>query len=187
MTIQVAALLAALGVLLRALHYWVANMIPSWNSSGVQEQIGLAIVSIVDPLIWAVYFIAIWNALPSRAAGILAAILGLAEITWTGYSQRESLSLLSLDTITLTVGAVIPVLCWAMYLVLSWRWPLWYLLLFNLAQVGLSIYQIGTSYTVLQEFWREQPWQLLVAPLIWLTYWVTQTLFVYAAQKPQKA
>jgi hypothetical protein len=27
----------------------------------------------------------------------------------------------------------------------------------------------------------------LVAPLIWLAYWVTQTLFVFAAQKTQKA
>ncbi len=189
MTIQVAALLAAIGVLLRALHYWVANVIPSWNSSGVQDQIGLALVSTVDPLIWAAYFIAVWRALPSRIAGVLAALLGLAEIAWTGYQQRESLSLLSLDTITLAVGALLPVLCWAWYLIVRQKWPLWYLLLFSLLQVGLSVYQMAASYGVLQEFWREQPWQLLVAPVIWLTYWVTQTLFVYVAQraKPQNA
>jgi hypothetical protein len=187
MTIQVAALLAAVGVLLRALHYWVANMIPSWNSSGVHDQIGLALVSIVDPLIWTVYFVALWRAFQSRIPAVAAALLGLGEIGYTGYRQYESLSLLSLDTIALTLGALIPVLCWALYLLAAQRWPLWYLLLFNMAQGGLSIYQIVASYGVLQEFWRDQPWQLLVAPLIWLAYWVTQTLFVFAAQKTQKA
>jgi hypothetical protein len=183
MTIQLAALLAVIGVLLRALHYWVANLIPSWNSSGVLDQISLALVSIVDPLIWTYYFVTIWKNLPSRIAAALAAVLGIAEVCYTGYYQLDSLSWTSIETLTLVLGAVIPVLCWAVYLLAGKRFVLWYLLLFNLIQVGLTLYQMVSSNTYLQEFWRQEPWQLMVAPMIWLTYWVTQTLFVYAAQK----
>ncbi|MEO5924882.1 MAG: hypothetical protein ABIR70_13765 [Bryobacteraceae bacterium] len=183
MTIQLAALVAAIGVLLRALHYWVANMIPSWNSSGVMEQVSLALVSVVDPVIWTYYFVTIWRNLPSRLAAALAALLGLAEIGYTGYRQYETLSWVSLDTLLLLFGALIPVLCWAVYLLTGKKFVLWYLLLFNLLQVALSVYQIATSYSVMQEFWKQEPWQLLVAPLIWLIYWASQTLFVHAAQK----
>jgi hypothetical protein len=183
MTIQQAALVAAVGVLLRALHYWVANMIPSWNSSGVMEQISLALVSVVDPAIWTFYFVTIWRNLPSRLAAALAALLGFAEIGYTGYRQYESLSLFSLETLLLVFGALIPVLCWAVYLLAGKKFVLWYLLLFNLLQVGLSVYQMAASFGIMQEFWQQEPWQLLVAPLIWLIYWASQTVFVHAAQK----
>ncbi len=116
MTIQLGALIGRHRRAARALHYWVANMIPSWNSSGVHEQIGLALVSVVDPLIWTVCFVAVWRKAPEPHRGMPVCALGLAEIGYTGYRQWESLSMLSLDTLTLTLGALIPVLCWALYL-----------------------------------------------------------------------
>jgi hypothetical protein len=45
------------------------------------------------------------------------------------------------------------------------------------------VYQAGSSFPVIQSFWKEEPWQLLAVPVIWIFYWVTQTLFVRAAQK----
>lgn len=183
MTIQRAALWAAIGVLLRALHYWVANMIPSWNSSGVMDQVSLALVSVVDPLVWSLYFGTIWREWPNRIAALLAALLGLVELGFSGYRQWESLSWTSLDTIALLFGAVLPVVFWTLYLVFRWRFGLWYLLLFSLSQVSLFVYQMVSGWPQMQEFWREEPWQLLVAPLIWIFYWATQTLFVQAAQR----
>lgn len=182
MTIQKAALWAAIGVLLRGLHYWVANMIPSWNSSGSMEQVTLIMVAIVDPLVWTYYFVTIWRGLPKRIAAALALVLGLAEIGFAGYRQFDSLSLESLDTLAFFFGGVVPVLCWTLYL-LGRRLGLWYLLLYCLSQVALFIYQTGSSAGLIQEFWPEEPWQLLAAPLIWIAYWFTQTLFVRAAQK----
>jgi len=182
MTIQKAALWAAIGVLLRGLHYWVANMIPSWNSSGSIEQVTLIMVAIVDPLVWTYYFATIWRGLPNKIAAALALVLGLAEIGFAGYRQYDSLSLESLDTLAFVFGGVVPVLCWTLYL-LGRRFGLWYLLLYCLSQVALFVYQTGSSAALIQEFWREEPWQLLAAPLIWIVYWVTQTLFVWAAQR----
>ena len=183
MTIQRAALLAAIGVLLRGLHYWVANMIPSWNSSGSMEQVTLVTVAIVDPLVWAGYFVTIWRGLPNRIAAILAAILGLGEIVVAGYRQYDSFSLTSVDSLAFLFGGVVPVLCWTFYLLFGRRIGLWYLLLYSLSQVALFVYQPISIATLIGEYWREEPWQLLAAPSIWIVYWVTQTLFVRAAQK----
>jgi hypothetical protein len=183
MTIQRAALLAAIGVLLRGLHYWVANLIPSWNSSGSMEQISLVIVAIVDPVIWAYYFVTVWRGLASRVAAVLAAAVGLGEIGFAAYRQYDTLSFASLDTLAFLLGGVVPVLCWTLYLLAGWRPGLWYLLLAGLFQVALFVYQAGSSFPVIQSFWKEEPWQLLAVPVIWIFYWVTQTLFVRAAQK----
>jgi hypothetical protein len=182
MNLQQAALFAALGVLLRALHYWVANVIPSWNSSGVMEQVSLAQVAIVDPLIWTLYFASLWRGLSARVPALLAAALGLAQVSFVTYQLWDSLSLQSLGALTFLFGAVLPVLCWTLYLVFAKRPALWYLLLSNLVQAALIVYQVTQSWPLLQEYWTEEPWQLLAAPLIWLTYWTTQTLFVRAAQ-----
>jgi hypothetical protein len=128
--------------------------------------------------VWAYYFLS-----RSRIAAVLAAVLGLIEIGFSGYRQWELLSLESLDTVAFILGAVLPVVFWTLYLLLKWRFGLWYLLLFGLSQVALSVYGISNSAALIQQFWRDEPWQLLVAPLIWVVYWVTQTLFVRAAQK----
>jgi hypothetical protein len=181
MTIERAALFAAIGVLLRGLHYWVANMIPSWNSSGVMDQISLIDVAIADPLLWCLYFVTVWRGRPNRVAAILAALLVLAEIGFASYRQWPSFSLLSLDSLTFLIAAVLPVVFWAIYLVTGKRFGLWYLLLYGLLQTVLLAYQIVSSWPQVQQFWREEPWQLLAAPLIWMVYWVTQTLFVRAA------
>jgi hypothetical protein len=183
MTLQRAALLAAIGVLLRGLHYWVANMIPSWNSSGILEQVALINVAIIDPLVWAYYFGTIWRGIQSRTAAWLAAVLGLAEVAFAGYRQFETLSWESIDTLAFAFGAVLPVLLWAHYLLRGRSIGLWYLLLFSLSQVALSVYQVTSSWPLIQEYWSEEPWQLLIAPLIWIVYWATQTIFVRAAQK----
>ena len=187
MNLQRAALLAAIGVLLRGLHYWVANLIPSWNSSGVMDQIAVAQVAIVDPLVWTFYFGAVWRGAPSRLAAWLAAVLGVAEIAFVVYRQWELLSFASLDSIALLLGAVLPVFFWGLYLLLNVRVGLWYVLLFGLTQLAAFAYQMVTSWPEVQQYWREEPWQLLAAPLIWATYWVTQTLFVRAAQKDRKS
>lgn len=183
MTLKRAALLAAIGVVLRGLHYWVANLIPSWNSSGTMDQISVALVAIVDPLVWTFYFGALWRGIDSRVAAWLAALLGIGEIAFSGYRQWESLSFLSLDSIAFALGAVLPVLLWALYLIWKVRFGLWYLLLFGLTQLAAFAYQMSTSWPEVQQYWREEPWQLLAAPLIFSAYWVTQTLFVRAAQK----
>jgi len=182
MTIQRAALLAAVGVLLRGLHYWVANLIPSWNSSGVMEQVAVAMVAIVDPLVWSYYFVSVWRNWPKRIPGLLAAVLGIGEIGFAVYRQWESFSWMSLETMMFVFLAVIPVICWTFYL-LGKRLGLWYLLVSSLIQVALFVYQVVSSAATIAEFWSEEPWQLLVAPLIWIVYWMTQTLFVRAAQK----
>lgn len=181
MNLQQAALWAAIGVLLRGLHYWVANLIPSWNSSGVMDQISVALVAIVDPLVWTYYFGSVWRGFSTRVPGWLAALLGIGELVFAGYRQWESLSWASLDAVLLIFGAVLPVLFWTVYL-LGRRFGLWYLLVFSLFQVAVFVFQMVTSWPQTQQYWREEPWQLLAAPLIWMTYWVTQTLFVRAAQ-----
>jgi hypothetical protein len=182
MTLQRAALLAAIGVLLRGLHYWIANLIPSWNSSGSLEQATLLMVAVVDPLIWTVYFVTVWRGIPNRIAALLAAVLGLAEVAFAGRGQYELFSWTASHSLAFIFGGVVPVLCWTLYLS-GRRIGLWYLLLYCLSQVALFIYQTGSSASLIQEFWREEPWQLLIAPVIWIVYWVTQTLFVRAAQK----
>ncbi len=183
MTIQRAALFAATGVLLRGLHHWVANFIPSWNSSGVMEQISLIDVSIADPMLWTIYFASVWRGSPSRVAGALVAVLGLAEIGFACYRQWDTFSLLSLDSLTFFFIAVLPVVCWAYYLLGGKRFGLWYLLLYSVLQAGMLAYQMIADRSVVQQFWKEEPWQLVAAPLIWMTYWVTQTLFIRAAQR----
>lgn len=182
MNLQQAAMWAAIGVLLRGVHYWVANLIPSWNSSGVMDQISVALVAIVDPLVWTYYFGSVWRGFPTRVPALLAALLGLGEIGFAAYRQWETLSWTSLDSLVFLFGALLPVLFWTLYL-MGRRFGLWYLLLFSLSQVALFVYQIATSWPLVQEYWREEPWQLLAAPLIWTVYWATQTLFVRSAQR----
>jgi hypothetical protein len=133
---------------------------------------------VADPVIWTYYFAA-----ANRLSMKLAALLGLAEIVFAVYRQWETLSLLSLDTLAFAFGGLVPVLCWTLYLLRGWRTGLWYLLLAALVQVSLLVYQVSGSWPLVQEFWHEEPWQLVVAPALWIFYWVTQALFVRTAQK----
>lgn len=190
MTLPRAALLAAIGVLLRASSYWVANLIPSWGVASGYVKFLLMEVAVIDPLIWCFYFGSLWLGRGIRIAALAAALLGVLEIGAAAFRQYSVLSWMSLDSIVFVLGAVVPVFCWTLFLLHQAGWrakprvALWYLLLFALSQVAYYVYQITGSWPQIREFWRYEPWILLAVPSIWLFYWLTQALFVRAAQRP---
>lgn len=192
MTIKRAALLAAIGVLLRGAYYMVTNLLPLWNAEGLlpEARVLVVVLAIVDPLVWTYYFVSIWLGRPHRAPALIACVLGLAEIIFAAYRQFDTFSLMSLDTMAFFLGAVVPVVCWTLFLLgplRGWRIGLWYLMLSGLVQGAVFAQQMLSNIPQIQQFWREEPravlWSLIAVPLIWIAYWGTQALFVRAAQK----
>ena len=59
---------------------------------------------------------------------------------------------------------------------------MWYLLLFGMAEIAMTTFNIGNSYQTIWDYGREAPFVLIVSPLIWLGYWITQTQYVRQLQ-----
>lgn len=193
MTIQRAALLAAIGVLLRGGYYWRINLLPLWNAEGLlpEARVLVLVLAVIDPLVWTYYFAGIWLGRPQRAAALLACGLGIAEVLFAAYRQMDTFSWFSLETMTFVFGAIVPVLCWTLYLLgrtgRMLRIGLWYLLLSSLVQAAVFVQEMLASIPQMMQFWSAEPGAvllgLIIIPLIWIFYWVTQALFVRAAQR----
>lgn len=180
MTLRTAGKLAAIGVLLQALPYWVANVIPSWTASGLEYRLYLLDLAVIHPLVWAWYFLAPKN----RAAALVACSLTAIELAYQLHLQYPTLAALSLDSITLVFGTVLPLLCWMLYLLGS-RGALWPLLILSLLQAAYAVYQMVSIGSMIRAYGGEEPWKLIVVPLIWIVYWFTQAIFVNVARKDQ--
>jgi hypothetical protein len=183
MSLRLAARIAAMGVLLQALFYWVANVIPSWEASDFLQRLRLADLAVFHPVAWIAYFLTIGTTRNRTAAKAACALLAI-ELAFAVYQQYSTLSLISLETMAFVFGTVLPGLCWGLYL-LNRRAGLPYLLLTSLLQTAYAVYQVASNTAVIRAFWQDDPWRLLAAPAIWIVFWASQTLFIRAAQRNQ--
>ena len=188
MTLKRAAWWAMAGVLLRGAYYWTANMLPSWSAEIPADfRAQLVIVSTLDPLAWAAYFAMMATDRAPKIPAMLAVVFGLAQVGLSGFRQYRTFSAMSLDTIAFFFG-VLGAVCWCLVLIAQIRGvgapraSMWYLLLFGMAEIAMTTFNIGNSYQTIWDYGREAPFVLIVSPLIWLGYWITQTQYVRQLQ-----
>lgn len=186
MTLQRTALFAILGQLLVGVYYWVAQVIPSWGATASLPgaRALLMIVAIAEPLVWTFYFGSIWLDRPRRAPALAACVVELVKLVLIGFPQYRTLSSLSLDTLSFLFGSAVTTLCWTILLLSQARneklprAALFYLVLLAVLQTAFIAYQFFSTAEQVRAFGLEEPWQLILTPLIWLTYWGTQALFL---------
>ncbi|MEI9813916.1 MAG: hypothetical protein WDO18_15300 [Acidobacteriota bacterium] len=189
MSLQRAALLAAIGALLRGFYFCLTNLFPSWEFVEWDQRLVLVFTSIAAPLAWAAFFVGVRRNQSVRVAALLAAAAGTIEIAIAVVRQYATFSPLSLDTMGFVFGTLLPWVCWLLLLLRIKRThvALTYLMLACLVQFGLTAYQFVDSAGQIRAFVSIEPqtvlWRLVATPLIWMFYRASQALFVHATQK----
>jgi hypothetical protein len=196
MNLRRAALLAAVGVVLRGVYFCITNLIPSLGASDLSAQVMMLMVDVVDPLAWMAFFVAIRQARGVRATSLIVAGISVVEVAVNGQHQFPTFSLLSSNTAKFILGAFLPALCWVFVLLrfaglpVKFRLPSVYLILFCLARLGVLGYEFVDSFGQIGAFWSIEPqlvaWRLIATPMIWMFYWITQALFLRWAPKTMK-
>lgn len=192
MNLRRAALLAAIGALLRGGHFLATNLLPSWDASDWSARWIMLVTAVIAPLAWAGFFVAIRRE-GVRVAALVAALVSTLELAILVQRQYPTFSPFSLDTIGFVLGTLVPALCWLMLLLrfagfaVSFRSASVYLVLVCLVQFGLMTYEFLDSAGQIRQFWSIDPGlvlrRLIATPLIWMFYWFTQALFLRWAQK----